>query len=87
MKQIDERNYLSDEGKVFMEKETDIICGWGICLGLNDSIKNYEEIDCPEKYKGNENYDNTVKKEQSIPSKEQKTNNFSNNRLLSLFKK
>lgn len=87
MKQIDERNYLSDEGKVFLQKETDIICGWGICLGLNDSIKNYEEIDCPEQYKGNKDYDNTVKEEESIPSKERKTINLSNNSLKSLFKK
>ena len=76
MKQIDERNYLSDEGKVFIQKETDIICGWGICLGLNDSIQNYEEIDCPEQYKGNNDYDNTVKEEESTPSKEQKTINI-----------
>ena len=34
--------------------------GWGICLGENDSIDNYIEIDCPEEYKGNRDYDNTV---------------------------
>lgn len=64
MKQIDEMNYLSDEGKVFVQKETGIIYGWGISLGLNDSIDNYEEIDCPEEYKGNRNCDNTIKEEQ-----------------------
>lgn len=61
MKQICETNYLSDEGKIFMQKETGIIYGWGISLGLNDSIDNYEEIDCPEEHKGDRSYDNTVK--------------------------
>ena len=61
MKQIDETNYLSDEGMVFRQKETGIIYGWGISLGLTDTIDNYEEVDCPEEYKGNEAYDNTVK--------------------------
>ena len=63
MKQIDEMNYLSDEGKVFKQKETGLIYGWGISLGLNDTIDNYEEVDCPEEYKGNEAYDNTIKSE------------------------
>ena len=63
MKQINETNYLSDEGMVFRQKETGIIYGWGISLGLNDIINNYEEIDCPEKYKGNKAYDNTLKAE------------------------
>ena len=48
---------------IFRQKETGIIYGWGISLGLNDIIDNYEEIDCPEKYKGNEAYDNTLKTE------------------------
>lgn len=60
MKQINETNYLSDEGMVFRQKETGIIYGWGISLGLNDTIDNYEEVNCPEEYKGNEAYDNTV---------------------------
>ena len=64
MKTINERNYLSDEGKVFHNKETKVIMGWGICLGTTDSIENYEEIDCPEEYKGNRDYDNTVKEEE-----------------------
>lgn len=63
MKQINETNYLSDEGMVFKQKETGVIYGWGISLGLNDSIDNYEEVDCPEEYKGNEAYDNTIKSE------------------------
>lgn len=61
MKQINEIDYLSDEGMVFKQKETGIIYGWGISLGLNDTIDNYEEVDCPKKYKGNEAYDNTIK--------------------------
>ena len=63
MKQISETNYLSDEGMVFRQKETGIIYGWGISLGLNDIIDNYEEVDCPEEYKGDAAYDNTVKSE------------------------
>ena len=60
MKKIDDINYLSDEGKVFQNKDTHDIMGWGICLGENDSIDNYIEIDCPEEYKGYKDYDNTV---------------------------
>lgn len=63
MKQINETNYLSDEGMVFRQKETGIIYGWGISLGLTDTIDNYEEVDCPEEYKGNAAYDNTVKED------------------------
>lgn len=62
MKQIDEMNYLSDEGKVFKQKETGLIYGWGISLGLHDSIDNYEEIDCPEEFKDNPDYNNLIKK-------------------------
>ena len=68
MKIIDGRNYLTDEGKVFIHKDTKNIMGWGICLGENDSIDNYEEIDCPEEYNGNEDYDNTVKDDKDIQS-------------------
>lgn len=60
MKTTGNRNYLSDNGKVFQNKDTKDIMGWGICLGDNDSIDNYEEIDCPEEYKGNREYDNTI---------------------------
>lgn len=70
MKQINETNYLSDEGMVFRQKETGIIYGWGISLGLNDTIDNYEEVDCPEEYKGNEAYDNTIKLERYKYKKE-----------------
>ena len=63
MKQINETNYLSDEGMVFRQKETGIIYGWGISLGLTDTIDNYEEVDCPKGYKGNAAYDNTVKED------------------------
>ena len=73
MKQIDEINYLSDEGKVFIQKETGIICGWGISLGLNDSIDNYEEIDCPEEHKGDRNYDNTIKDETPVKQPKSET--------------
>jgi hypothetical protein len=62
MKKIDDNNYLSDEGKVFSHIETNEIMGWGICLGDNDSIDNYIEIDCPEEYKGNRDYDNLAEK-------------------------
>ena len=62
MKTIDNRDYLSDDGKVFQNKETNEIMGWGICLGDNDSIDNYIEIDCPEEYKGNRDYDNLAEK-------------------------
>ena len=64
MKTINDRQYLSDEGKVFIHKETTEIMGWGICLGDNDSIDNYDEVECPEEYKGNKDYDNTVKEEE-----------------------
>lgn len=66
MKQINEMNYLSDEGMVFKHKETGVIYGWGISLGVNDSIDNYEEVECPEIYKGDKNYDNTIKEERQI---------------------
>ena len=74
MKQIDEINYFSDEGKVFIHKTTGIIYGWGISLGDNDSIDNYDEIECPEEYKGNKDYDNTIKEEEKNPSKLHKNN-------------
>lgn len=71
MKQLNEKNYLSDDGKVFVQKETGIIYGWGISLGLEDSIDNYEEVECPEEHKGNRDYDNTIKEEQ--PKKRERT--------------
>ncbi len=75
MKTADNRNYLSDEGKLFIHKVTNDIMGWGICLGNNDSIDNYEEVDCPDEYKGNKDYDNTVKEEVKI-SKLDKNHNI-----------
>ena len=62
MKTINERTYLSDEGKVFMRKETQEILGLGICLGGNDSIDNYKEVDCPKEFEGDIKYDNSQKK-------------------------
>lgn len=67
MKSLNERHYLSDDGKLFINKETQEIFGWGICLGDNDSIENYEEVDCPEQYKGNRDYDNTIKDDNIKP--------------------
>lgn len=63
MKIINDREYLSDDGKVFQNKETSEIIGWGVCLCDSDSIDNYNEIDCPEEYKGNQDYDNLIKEE------------------------
>ena len=40
MKQIDNRNWLADEGKVFQQTSTGEIYGYGICLGDEDSIDN-----------------------------------------------
>ena len=48
MKQIDDRNWLADEGKVFQQTSTGEIYGYGICLGDEDSIDNYQEIDNPD---------------------------------------
>ena len=66
MNKIDDRQYLSDEGKVFKNKFSNDIFGWGICLGNNDSIDNYIEIDCPEEYKGNQDFDNLIEKRNKI---------------------
>ena len=63
MKKIDDRHYLSDDGKVFQNKFSNDILGWGICLGNNDSIDNYIEINCTEEYKGNQDFDNLIEKE------------------------
>lgn len=74
MKKINDREYLTDEGRVFIHKETKDIMGWGICLGVNDSIDNYDEAECPEEYKGNKYYDNTVKEEEKKSPKSIKNN-------------
>ena len=60
MKKINDIEYLSDEGKVFQNKYTHDIFGFGICLGDSDSIDNYIEIDCPEEYKDNKDYNNLI---------------------------
>ena len=39
--------YQADEGKVFAKKSNGEIVGRIICLGVNDSIDNYEEVDEP----------------------------------------
>ena len=56
------------EGYTYKRKIDDFIMGNELYLGLfidgtEDTIDNYEEINCPEKYKGNEAYDNTLKAE------------------------
>lgn len=63
MKQINDNEYMSDEGKMFEHKETGVVFGWGIYIGENDSIDNYVEVDCLEEYKGNPDYDNTIEEE------------------------
>ena len=82
MKQINDNDFLSDEGKVFKHKETNEIMGWGICLGESDTIDNYIEIELPEEYKGEVNYDNKFKKEKAILNRSKKHtlshNRFSN---------
>lgn len=60
MKTKDYINYEADKGKVFVRKADGLVMGWGLGLGSADSIENYEEIDCPEEYKGMEGYDNTM---------------------------
>lgn len=37
------RIYESDEGKMFVRISDNFIMGYGLCLGENDSIENYEE--------------------------------------------
>ncbi len=46
--------YLCDEGKVFRRKSDGFIMGDGLCLGIKDTIENYEEIDNPEPTKAAE---------------------------------
>lgn len=42
--------YLADENKVFKRISDGFIMGWGMDLGVDDDINNYEEIDAPEGY-------------------------------------
>lgn len=74
MKEVNNNLYLSDEGKVFIHKETQEIMGWGICLCESDSIENYDEVDCPEEYKGNKDYDNTIKDEEPVRESRKRQN-------------
>lgn len=47
MKTENKRLYIAGEGKVFMRKSDNFIMGKGIDLGVNDSIKNYKEVNDP----------------------------------------
>ena len=47
MKTENNRQYYSDEGKVFRRKADGFIMGNGLDLGDTDSIENYEEVDDP----------------------------------------
>lgn len=60
MKTTDYINYTADRGKVFVSKTDGMIMGYGIGLSSSDSIDNYDEVDCPEEFKGVEGYDNTI---------------------------
>jgi hypothetical protein len=60
MKTIDNTTYLSERGKVFIRKKDNLVMGFYLGLGSSDSIDNYEEVDCPDEYKDNEGYDNTI---------------------------
>lgn len=60
MKTNDNINYTADKGKVFVRKADGMVMGWGIGLGSADSIENYYETECPDEYKGQEGFDNTI---------------------------
>lgn len=60
MKTTDYINYEADKGKVFVRKADGLVMGWGISLGSADSIDNYDEVDCPDEFKGVDGYDNTT---------------------------
>ena len=64
MKTTDNINYKADWGKIFIRKSDGRIMGWGLGLGSKDSIENYDEMDCPDEYKGVEGYDNTIDNEE-----------------------
>ena len=66
MTTIDNINYEADKGKVFIRKSDNLIMGHGLGLGKVDSINNYDEIDCPNEFKGSEGYDNTMHAEGEI---------------------
>ena len=58
MKTKDNINYEAESGKVFVRKSDGIVMGHGLGLCSEDSIDNYEEIDCPDEYRGRLGYDN-----------------------------
>lgn len=60
MKTTDYINYEADKGKVFVRKADGMVMGWGIGLGSADSIDNYDEVDCPDEFKGVGGYDNAM---------------------------
>lgn len=60
MKTTDYINYEADKGKVFVRKADGLVMGWGLGLGPADSIDNYNEVDCPDEFKGVDGYDNTM---------------------------
>jgi hypothetical protein len=60
MKTTDNINYTADRGMVFIRKSDNRVMGFGLGLGSLDSIDNYYEIDCPDEYKGEDGYDNTI---------------------------
>lgn len=60
MKTLDNINYEADKGMVFVRKSDSLVVGFGLGLGSKDSIENYDEIECPQEYKGVIGCDNTL---------------------------
>lgn len=79
MVKIDEKNYLSDKGMVFKHIKSGRIYGWGINLGINDSIDNYEEIECPQEYIGNLDFDNASRFEKNERKIKERTQSVESN--------
>lgn len=67
MNTTDNINYIADEGKVFIRNSDNVIVGWGIGIGDKDDINNYTEIECPQEFKGDGRYDNTIEEEEPAP--------------------
>lgn len=67
MNTTDNINYIADEGKVFIRNSDGVIVGWGIGIGGKDNINNYTEIECPQEFKGDGRYDNTIEEEEPAP--------------------
>jgi hypothetical protein len=70
MNTTDNINYIADEGKVFIRNSDNVIVGWGIGIGDKDDINNYTEIECPQEFKGDGRYDNTIEEEEPAPREE-----------------